>query len=303
MDIDVAIIGGGPAGVTASIYLKRAGINFILFENQLIGGKVNATAEIDNYPPFESISGFELGEKYLSELKHNEIKPVQEEIVELTKEDNIFCLKSKRNTYFAKSVIVCTGTRNRYLGFENEEKFLYKGISSCAICDGPLFKGKPMAVVGGGNSALEEALYLAKITSKVYVIHRRKEFKGSKQYLELALNNSNIEFFTPYVIEKAEGDNNLERLVLRNVEDNSLKTIDVSVLFEYVGLIPNTDFIKISEIKDEKGFIKVDSLMETSTKGLFACGDVTNKNFKQVIVASGDGALASQSVINYLQLN
>lgn len=303
MNIDVAIIGAGPSGVTAAIYLKRAGVDFMLFENQLIGGKVNLTAEIDNYPPFKNIVGYELADKYAEDLKHNEIKVTAEEIIEVSKEDKHFIVKSKKQTYIAKCVLICSGVKNKFLHFENEEKYLYKGISTCAICDGNLFKGQPMAVVGGGNSALEEALYLAKITNKVYLIHRRDEFRGSKQYVDLVKSNPHIEILTPCVINKAEGEEKLQKLLLQNVNDSSLKEIEVAILFEYVGWIANTEFVKINEIKDENGFIVVNNYLETSIPGLFASGDVTNKKLRQIIVASGDGALASQSIINYLQTN
>ena len=300
---DCIIIGAGPAGVSAAIYLKRAGIDFLIFENQLVGGKVNLTSEIDNYPPFKNINGFDLSMQYLNDLKHNEIKINQEEIIELTNKENIFYLKSKKNEYSAKTVLVCTGTRNKYLNFKNEEKYINKGISTCAICDGNLFKNQPMAVVGGGNSSLEEALYLANIAEKVYLIHRRNEFRGSKQYVDLVKNNSKIEILTPYEIVEGFGEDKLHSLSIINKEDNSLKNIEVEALFEYVGLIPNSDFILINNIKDKNGFIEVNNNMESKQKGLFAAGDIVSDSFKQIIVASGDAAKASQSIINYLHFN
>ena len=300
--LSAAIVGAGPSGVTASIYLKRAGIDFVLFENELVGGKVNLTAEIDNYPPLKHITGFELGQKYEEDLSHNQIKVTREKVLEVSKEDNLFLVKTNKNEYVCKTVLIASGALNKRLNVLNEDKFINKGISGCAVCDGNLFRNKSMAVVGGGNSALEEALYLASIASKVYVIHRRNEFRGAKQYLDLLKEKENVEILTPFVVNECLGDNVLNGLLLENVETKQTKTIDVNVLFEYVGLVANTSFIKIENITDSNGFIIIDEECKTSVEGLFASGDVTNKKLRQIVVASGDGALASQSMINYLHL-
>lgn len=300
--LSAAIVGAGPSGVTAAIYLKRAGIDFVLFENELVGGKVNLTAEIDNYPPLKHITGFELGQKYEEDLSHNQIKVTREKVLEVSKEDNLFLVKTNKNEYVCKTVLIASGALNKRLNVLNEDKFINKGISGCAVCDGNLFRNKSMAVVGGGNSALEEALYLASIASKVYVIHRRNEFRGAKQYLDLLKEKENVEILTPFVVNECLGDNVLNGLLLENVETKQTKTIDVNVLFEYVGLVANTSFIKIENITDSNGFIIIDEECKTSVEGLFASGDVTNKKLRQIVVASGDGALASQSMINYLHL-
>ena len=301
MKYQVAIIGAGPSGITTSIYLKRAGINFILFENELIGGKVNLTADIDNYPPFKHISGFDLALDYEKTLKANDIKVTREKVLSL-KKANEFIIQTNKNVYQVEAVLVCSGTKNKYLNLPSEEKFISKGISTCAVCDGNLFKNEIMTVVGGGNSALEEALYLSNIASKVYLIHRRNEFRGSKQYLDELIKKENVEILTPYIIKEFLGENHLSSLVIENVETKQEKTIETKVLFEYVGLIPNTIFIEDKSILDEKGFVIVDKNMHTSIEGLFASGDVTNKSLRQIIVASGDGALASQEILNYLLL-
>lgn len=301
MKYQVAIIGAGPSGITTSIYLKRAGINFILFENELIGGKVNLTADIDNYPPFKHISGFDLALDYEKTLKANDIKVTREKVLSL-KKANEFVIQTNKNVYQVEAVLVCSGTKNKYLNLPSEEKFISKGISTCAVCDGNLFKNEIMTVVGGGNSALEEALYLSNIASKVYLIHRRNEFRGSKQYLDELIKKENVEILTPYIIKEFLGENHLSSLVVENVETKQEKTIETKVLFEYVGLIPNTSFIEDKSILDEKGFVIVDKNMHTSIEGLFASGDVTNKSLRQIIVASGDGALASQEILNYLLL-
>ncbi len=301
MEYQVAIIGAGPSGITTSIYLKRAGINFILFENELIGGKVNLTADIDNYPPFKHISGFDLALDYENVLKVNDIKVTREKVLSLKKE-NEFVIQTNKNIYQVEAVLVCSGTKNKYLNLPSEKNFISKGISTCAVCDGNLFKNEIMTIVGGGNSALEEAIYLSNIASKVYLIHRRNEFRGSKQYLDELIKKENVEILTPYIIKEFLGENHLAGLIIENVETKQEKTIETKVLFEYVGLIPNTSFIEDKSILDEKGFVIVDKNMHTSIEGLFASGDVTNKSLRQIIVASGDGALASQEILNYLLL-
>ena len=301
MKYQVAIIGAGPSGITTSIYLKRAGINFILFENELIGGKVNLTADIDNYPPFKHISGFDLALDYENVLKVNDIKVTREKVLSLKKE-NEFVIQTNKNIYQVETVLVCSGTKNKCLNLPSEKKFISKGISTCAVCDGNLFKNEIMTIVGGGNSALEEAIYLSNIASKVYLIHRRNEFRGSKQYLDELIKKENVEILTPYIIKEFLGENHSSSLIIENVETKQEKTIETKVLFEYVGLIPNTSFIEDKSILDEKGFVIVDKNMHTSIEGLFASGDVTNKSLRQIIVASGDGALASQEILNYLLL-
>ena len=300
---DVAIIGGGPSGITATIYLKRAGIDFVLFEEYMIGGKVNLTANVDNYPPYTHIGGVDLANKYQEDLNFNQIEVTYEKVISLEKiNDGSFKLVSDSETYNFKAVLVCSGCTNKTLSAINENKFIHKGISFCAVCDGNLFKNKPMAVIGGGNSALEEAIYLSAIASKVYLIHRRDEFRANKQYVDILKSQANVEMLLSYNLLECKGDTKLRQIVLKSVKDDSILTLDVEALFEYVGLIPNTDFILNKDILDEKGFIKVDNLLHTSIEGLFASGDVSNKPLRQIVVASGDGALASNEIINYLNL-
>lgn len=298
---DVAIIGAGPGGITSSIYLKRAGIDFIMFENGLIGGKVNSTSKIDNYPPFENITGYELSQKYEKDLKYNDIKITREKVVEVIKKEDYFYVKTNKNIYKCKKVLIASGTNNKSLNFLNEEKYIGKGISFCAVCDGNLYKNKVVAVVGGGNSALEECLYLSNIASKVYLINRRNEFRGAKQYLDSIKEKDNIEIFTPFVIDECIGNEAIESLKIHNVENNEAKSLQINALFEYVGLKANSDYLLIEEVKDENGFIVVDNECQTKVDGLFAIGDVTNRKLRQIIVASSDGAIVSQTIINSLR--
>lgn len=299
--IDVIIIGAGPAGVTAAIYLKRANINFMLIEGQMIGGKVNYTAEVDNYPPLKHISGPDLAMAYFDDLMHNNIEVQYENVISLKKENDIFIVKTETKEYQAKAVIVATGTSDKLLGVKGEDKLFHKGISTCALCDGNLFKGQTMAVVGGGNSALEETLYLSKISPKIYLIHRRNEFRGNQQYLSRIKETDNVEILTPFIIKECVGEEKLESLILENVETKQEKVLKISALFEYVGLLPNTSFIDIKEVLDEKGFVITNQVNQTSVEGLFAVGDVVSNSLRQIVVASSQGAIASQSVISFLE--
>lgn len=297
---EVAIIGAGPGGVTAAIYFKRAGISFLLFEKEMVGGKVNLTADVDNYPPFEHISGFDLGSSYMKDLDHNRISVTYEEVLKVSKDQEVFVIQTAKDTYLARAVLIASGTSDKLLSVPGEKELLHKGISHCAVCDGNLFRGRPMAVVGGGNSALEECLYLASITEKVYLIHRRNEFRGNEQYVEMIKKHPHIEILTPYTVTECVGTERLESLKLSNAEDGSEKEIFVSALFEYVGLIPNASFVE-ADVKDEAGFIRVKGDLSTSVPGLFACGDVTDRPLRQIVVASGDGAMATHSILNYLR--
>ena len=299
--VDVIIIGTGPGGVTAAIYLKRAGVSFKLFEKEMVGGKVNLTANIDNYPPIESIGGFDLASSYMKDLAYNDIEVSYEDVLEVTKENNEFIVKTNYGEYYSKTVLVASGTSDKTLGVKGEEKFLHKGISHCVVCDGNLFKGKPMAIVGGGNSALEECLYLMSLTDKIYLIHRRDEFRGNQTYLDKLKQSEKVEILTPYRIIECNGDQKLRKIIIENVNTFETKELEIEALFEYVGLIPNASFIKGFDIFDENGFIAVNIHQETRVEGLFACGDVTNKPLRQVIIASGDAALATHSILNYLR--
>ena len=299
--VDVIIIGAGPGGVTAAIYLKRAGVSFKLFEKEMVGGKVNLTANIDNYPPIESIGGFDLASSYMKDLAYNDIEVSYEDVLEVAKDNNEFIVKTNYGEYYSKTVLVASGTSDKTLGVKGEEKFLHKGISHCVVCDGNLFKGKPMAIVGGGNSALEECLYLMSLTDKIYLIHRRDEFRGNQTYLDKLKQSEKVEILTPYRIIECDGDQKLRKIIIENVNTFETKELEIEALFEYVGLIPNASFIKGFDIFDENGFIAVNINQETRVEGLFACGDVTNKPLRQVIIASGDAALATHSILNYLR--
>lgn len=296
----VVIVGAGPAGITAAIYLKRGGIEPILIEKMMPGGKVSLTHKVDNYPGFSSIGGSDLANEFMNQLVANDIEIVFDEVTKITKLEDGFNVKTAYNEYQADAVIVATGTVERKLGIPGEKEFFAKGVSSCAVCDGGFFKGQPMAIIGGGNSALEEALYLSSITNKVYVVHRRNEFRADQILVDRIKKDDHIEILTPFIPLEVKGDNMVSSLVLKNVETNEEKEISINAMFAYVGADANTSFIDIKGLLDDKGYILVDSEMTTSIPGLFACGDCIKKNLRQVVTACGDGAIAAMSCVHYL---
>ena len=297
----VVVIGACPAGITASIYLKRAGIDLVLIEKMMPGGKISLTHKIDNYPGFTSIGGSDLANHMMNQLMENNIEIVFDEVNEVVKEENKFIVRTTYGEYDADAVIVATGTVERKLGIPGEKEFFAKGVSTCAVCDGGFFKGQPMAIIGGGNSALEEALYLSSITNKVYVVHRRDEFRADQILVDRINEDPNIEIVTPYNPIEVKGDKMVSSLVLEHAKTKELKEIEIKAMFAYIGAEPNTSFVNIPTIFDEKGYINVNSEMETIVPGLFACGDCIKKNLRQVVTACGDGAVAAMSAVHYLK--
>ena len=293
---DSIIIGAGPAGLSAAIYLKRANIDVLVVEKGAFGGKVNYTAIIDNYLGEENVFGPDLAFKFYNHAIENDVDIVSDDIINVTKKDQVFIVKSSDEEYLAKTIIVASGTTDKKLDLVNANKFEHHGISYCAVCDGPLYKNKTVAVIGGGNSALEESLYLANIASKVYLIHRREEFRGENKLVDKIKINSNIELKLSSNVVELLGNDKLETIKLSNGE-----TLNVSALFPYIGQIANTNFLDFKNLCNESGYIIVNSNMETCVDGLFAAGDVTNKKLKQIVTATGDGALAATSVIEYLR--
>lgn len=293
---DSIIIGAGPAGLSAAIYLKRANIDVLVVEKGAFGGKVNYTAIIDNYLGEENVFGPDLAFKFYNHAIENDVDIVSDDIINVTKKDQVFIVKSSDEEYLAKTIIVASGTTDKKLDLVNANKFEHHGISYCAVCDGPLYKNKTVAVIGGGNSALEESLYLANIASKVYLIHRREEFRGENKLVDKIKTNSNIELKLSSTVVELLGNDKLETIKLSNGE-----TLNLSALFPYIGQIANTNFLDFKNLCNESGYIIVNSNMETCVDGLFAAGDVTNKKLKQIVTATGDGALAATSVIEYLR--
>lgn len=298
---EIVVIGAGPGGITASIYLKRAGYSPYLIEKNMPGGKIPLTYSIENYPGFDSVSGSDLAMKMVDQLTANQIEIHYETVSKVKKIDEGILVETDADVYCAEAVIIAGGTREKKLEIKGEENFLNRGISFCAVCDGGFYKNKPMAVIGGGNSALEEALYLEKLANPLYLIHRRKEFRGDLSCVEQVKASGNIHILTPYIPLEFKGKDRLESLVIQNAETEEIREIQVAGVFEYVGAIPNSEFLEEKELLDERGYILVDSNMETSIPGIFAVGDITVKELRQIVTANGDGAIAAIHAAAYLK--
>lgn len=298
MDYDVIVIGGGPAGITSAIYTARAGLKTLLAEKGLVGGQIALTENIENYPGFESINGQELANKMLAQAKKQgvehklltvkNITGEAEKIVE-TDEGNLTC----------KAVILSVGSNPRKLGVPGEDTYEGKGIHYCALCDGVMYKDKIVAVIGGGDAAVKEALYLANLAKKVIVIHRRDELRAEKDHQEDAMAKENIEFIWDTVVTEFIGTKFLEKLKLKNVKTNEESELEVNGSFTYVGHIPATDWVPVD--KNKRGYIKVNHELQTSVPGIFAAGDCNEGDIAQIATAVGDGAIAGTSATNYIE--
>ena len=298
---DVIIIGAGPCGIGASLKLHEAGVDFLLINSGTPGGKVNIAPRVDNYPGFKEIPGPDLAFKLFERLMDKGISITADNIVSLTKEQDFFILKGEYDEYIAKAVLVASGTKERKIGLPKEEELLGHGISYCSICDGHFFKGVDVAVIGGGNAALKEAIHLSHIVKKLYVIHRRNEFRGSNKLVDELKAMDNVEIITPYIPVEILGEDKVTGLVIENREDGSKKTLDIQGLFPLVGQIPNTQFLQIDGVLDQWGTIPVNREMESSCEGLFAGGDVLPREIRQIYLAEHDGVVASKSIIEFLK--
>ena len=299
MDVyDLIIVGGGPAGITAGIYAQRARLKVILLEKLGVGGQIVLSDLVENYPGFQRVSGMELMQKFEEQARALGLVVEDGEVTLVTDEGEHKLVKTLDHDYKAKSIIIASGSKPRRLGVKGEEELIGKGISFCATCDGFFFRGKDVLLVGGGNSAITEALFLTKIVNKVYIVHRRSELRAEKILQERAFENSKIEFVWNSVVEEIIGHDVVEGVVLRNVRTEERLELAVGGVFVYVGITPNTEFIDVE--KDENGFILTDRSLATSIPGIFAVGDCRQTELRQVATAVGDGALAVTSVERYL---
>ncbi len=299
---ELAVVGGGPGGLTAGIYAARGRLDAILLEAKpLTGGQILLTDVVENYPGFpEPLSGAELVEKMRKQAERFGLQFATAEITNVRAADGKYLLESAKNNYLAKAVIVATGTESRKLGVPGEKDFWGMGVSTCATCDGPLYGDRPVAVVGGGDSAVKEAVYLAKFASKVHVIHRRDKLRAEKIIQEQAFAREKIEFVWDTVVTEVVGDEGLTGLKLKNVKTEEERELAVDCVFLYVGVHPNTDFVKDLVKLDESGLIVTDEDMRTSAPGIFAAGDCRSKTLKQVVTAVGEGAAAAFSAQEYI---
>lgn len=289
MKYDSIIIGMGIAGVSAAIYAKRAGTNVLIIEKSRPGGILNIIDNIENYPGFKSISGPDLSFQLFEQINALNILYKMEEVIKLSLEDNVKVVTTNKGIYKASNVLIATGRSPLLLGIPKEEELVGKGISTCALCDGTLYKGKKVAVVGGGNSALQEALYLSKLVEKLYLIHRRDEFRGEDSLVDKIKNTANIEIiYNSQVTELIEKEG-----VLSSIKLNDETLLDVSALFIYVGYAPKTDFAQNLGITNEQGYIEVDNNYETKIPGIYGAGDIIIKKVYQIVTAAAEGATAA----------
>jgi len=299
---EAVIIGGGPAGLTAGLYLMRAGIEALLLEKAILGGAVINTWQIENYPGFpEGISGKDLMDKFSAQAKAFGLKIKEFANVEkVSLKDGLFNVKTEKNIFESKGIIIATGTQSIKLGIPGEDKFLGRGISFCATCDGMFFKDLHVAVIGGGDAAIEEGLSLANIVKKVYVIHRRDTLRAQKILQERAFKNSKMEFLFNKRPVEFKGKDFIEYIVLEDTRDYHRIELKIDGVFIYAGSRPDVAFLGDLVDKDEEGFIITDENLATKTRGLFAAGDVRKKRLRQVSTAVGDGALAAYELERYL---
>ena len=297
---DCIIIGEGPCGIGCACALHDAGINFAMIEKGAPGGKVNIAPRVDNYPRQTKIPGPELAFIFYQRVVERGIEVIGDEVKSLTKEDGNFKIQLENDIVFAKTVLLASGTTERKLGLDKEDKLLGHGVSYCALCDGHFFVGKDVLVVGGGNSALKEAIYLAKRVKHLTLIHRRDQFRGLNHLVDELKENENVDVLTPYIPLEILGDDRVIGVRIKNVATNEEKIINVDGLFPLVGQIPNTQFINIDGVKDEWNTVPVDKRMQTSCEGLFAGGDILPREIRQIYLAEHDGMVAAKSIIEFL---
>lgn len=298
---DLIIIGSGPAGLTASIYAQRAMLNTLVIEkNVMSGGQILNTYEVDNYPGFKGINGFDLGMKFREHADELEAEFIEAEVIKVANEGDIKRITTNKETYEAKSIIIATGARYRKLGAPGEEKLSGMGVSYCATCDGAFFRNKTTCVVGGGDVAVEDAIFLARICTKVYVIHRRDEFRAAKSLQERLFSLDNVEIIWDSTVKEIKGDNKVSSIIISNTKSNEEKEIETDGVFIAVGIIPNSETFEGVVGMNEQKYIIADETGVTDTDGIFAAGDIRTKMLRQIITAASDGANAVTSVQNYL---
>lgn len=300
LNFDTIILGGGPAGLSAAIYASRGAVSTAIVDLNMLGGQPSNYLELENYPGFQVIGGYDLMEKFEEHADKFGVKkfPMQEiQSVDLKTKTIV----TNEYEFKAKTIIIATGAQPMKLGVPGEKEFVGRGVSYCAVCDGAFYKNKVVAVVGGGNAAVEEAMYLTKFADKVYVIHRRNELRADKIVQERAFKNDKIEFIWDSVVKEIKGDNLVNTAVLENVKTKETSNLSVNGVFPYIGMTPNVENISGQLQQDARGFVVTDETMSTSVEGVFAIGDVRTTPLRQVITAAADGAIGAVYAVKYLE--
>jgi thioredoxin reductase (NADPH) len=299
---DVIIIGGGPAGLTAGLYNARARLNVLLLERLAPGGQVLTTDWVENYPGFpDGLSGFELMDRMKTQAEKFGLKIQSDEVTKLELSENRKTVLTAGGSLETKAIILCCGATWKRLGVEGEDQLMGKGVSFCATCDGPFYRNQEVAVIGGGDTAVEEAIFLTRFVSKIYLVHRRDKLRATRVLQERAMSQEKIEFIWNSIPMKILGEKGVEAIELRNVKTQAVVRKNVQGVFVFIGTLPNTGLVKGLIRLDENGFVATDDNMQTSVPGVFAAGDIRSKLFRQISTAVGEGAAASYAVEKYLE--
>ncbi len=297
LDYEVIVVGSGPAGITSAIYLKRANINVCIMEKSAPGGQLNKSSTIENYPGFEKITGPELAYNFYEQILKLDIPFINEEVIKIEDKTSYKIVETNKKTYTCKGIILALGRKPRSFDNKNVSLLEGKGVSYCSLCDGPLFKNQDVSIIGGGNSALEESLYLADICKSVTIINRRDVLRGDKMLVDKVLKKDNINIlYNSEVVEFNKQDDFLESLLINT--NGKLNKLEVKACFIFIGYVPATDFLSNLDILDEKGYIKTDKNLKTDIPFIYACGDTINKQVYQIVTATGEGAVSAISFIN-----
>ena len=297
---DIIILGGGPAGFSSAIYAARGAVSTAIVDINMLGGQPSNYLELENYPGFQLVGGYDLMEKFEEHADKFGVEkfPMQEITkIDLAKKK----IYTKEFEFSAKSIIIATGAQPMKLGVKGEKEFVGRGVSYCAVCDGAFYKDKIVAVVGGGNSAIEEAMYLTKFAKKVYVIHRRDKLRADKILQEKVFKNQKIEFIWNSIVLEIQGESTVKSIVLKNLQTDKISELKIDGIFPYIGISPNTELFSGQLEQDKYGFIQTDTTMATSVDGVYAIGDVRNTPLRQVVTAASDGAIGATYALRYIE--
>lgn len=297
MNYNTIVIGAGISGMTAALYLKRANKSVMILEKEAPGGQLLRTSKVENYPGIKTKDGSEIAVELYEQLTMLEVPIYFEEVIKIDIDKEMKTIETKNNKYTCKNIVIATGRMYKKLGLENEEKLTGHGISYCAICDGTLYKGKRVAVVGAGNSAFEEALYLSNLCSDVTILSRRDEFRADESLIYSVKTRENIDIKTDIQIEKIVGTEKLEKLILRKKDSEELEELEVDGCFVYIGQTPETKIFEDIELEIKDGYIITDENMKTNLENIYACGDCRKKELYQLVTATYDGAIAANEII------
>lgn len=302
LNFDVIILGSGPAGFSAGIYAARGNLKTAILDINMFGGQPSNYLELENYPGFSSIGGFELMEKFEEHVDKFGVEKypmIEIEKIDLTKE--IKEIHTSENVFKAKAVIIATGASAKKLNIKGEKEYTGRGVSYCAVCDGAFYKDKTVTVIGGGNSAIEEAVYLTKFAKKVYIVHRRNELRADKLIQQRAFENPKIEFIFNKIPLEINGSATVKNILLEDVETKETLELQTDGVFPYIGFAPNVEGFNGQVKQNSQGFIEADVNMQTSLEGVYAAGDVRNTPLRQVITAAADGAIAACAAVKYIE--